>query len=110
MTAKIIDGKMYAAELRGKVADAVHRLARDRGRCNGVQWGGEGPWNHGPGKPGGRRLCYFDDDGAVIVWTHEKLGQEDHRNVLGIAEVAGTDHAGLFDWWRFWVHRIGKLS
>src|SRR5919197_2116 len=31
MTAKIIDGKAIAAELRGKVADAVHRLTRDRG-------------------------------------------------------------------------------
>ena len=31
MTAKIIDGKAIAADLRGKVADAVHRLTRDRG-------------------------------------------------------------------------------
>jgi methylenetetrahydrofolate dehydrogenase (NADP+)/methenyltetrahydrofolate cyclohydrolase len=36
MTAKIIDGKMIAAELRGKVADAVHRLARDRGIIPGL--------------------------------------------------------------------------
>ncbi len=36
MTAKIINGKMYAAELRGKVADAVHRLARDRGIVPGL--------------------------------------------------------------------------
>jgi methylenetetrahydrofolate dehydrogenase (NADP+)/methenyltetrahydrofolate cyclohydrolase len=36
MTAKIIDGKMLAAELRGKVADAVHRLARDRGIVPGL--------------------------------------------------------------------------
>ncbi len=36
MTAKVIDGKMYAAELRGKVADAVHRLARDRGIVPGL--------------------------------------------------------------------------
>jgi methylenetetrahydrofolate dehydrogenase (NADP+) / methenyltetrahydrofolate cyclohydrolase len=36
MTAKIIDGKMIAAELRGKVADAVHRLARDRGIVPGL--------------------------------------------------------------------------
>ena len=32
MTAKIIDGKGIAADLRGKVADALHRLARDRYR------------------------------------------------------------------------------
>src|SRR3989442_11638486 len=30
MSAKIIDGKGIAADWRGKVADAVHRLARDR--------------------------------------------------------------------------------
>jgi methylenetetrahydrofolate dehydrogenase (NADP+)/methenyltetrahydrofolate cyclohydrolase len=36
MTAKIIDGKMLAAELRGKVSDAVHRLARDRGIVPGL--------------------------------------------------------------------------
>src|ERR671923_2226247 len=36
MTAKIIDGKAIAAELRGKVADAVHRLTRDRGITPGL--------------------------------------------------------------------------
>jgi methylenetetrahydrofolate dehydrogenase (NADP+)/methenyltetrahydrofolate cyclohydrolase len=36
MTARIIDGKTIAAELRGKVADAVHRLARDRGIVPGL--------------------------------------------------------------------------
>ena len=36
MTARIIDGKAIAAELRGKVADAAHRLARDRGLVPGL--------------------------------------------------------------------------
>ena len=36
MTARIIDGKAIAAELRGKVADAVHRLTRDRGIVPGL--------------------------------------------------------------------------
>src|SRR5215472_17299592 len=36
MTAKIIDGKAIAADLRGKVAEAVHRLARDRGITPGL--------------------------------------------------------------------------
>ena len=36
MTAKIIDGKAIAADLRGKVADAVHRLTRDRGIVPGL--------------------------------------------------------------------------
>jgi len=36
MSAKIIDGKAIAADLRGKVADAVHRLARDCGITPGL--------------------------------------------------------------------------
>jgi len=36
MGAKIIDGRAIAAELRGKVADAVHRLTRDRGIVPGL--------------------------------------------------------------------------
>jgi methylenetetrahydrofolate dehydrogenase (NADP+) / methenyltetrahydrofolate cyclohydrolase len=36
MTARIIDGKTIAADLRGKVADAVHRLRRDRGVVPGI--------------------------------------------------------------------------
>jgi len=36
MAAKIIDGKGLAAGLRGKVADAVHRLTRDRGIVPGL--------------------------------------------------------------------------
>jgi methylenetetrahydrofolate dehydrogenase (NADP+)/methenyltetrahydrofolate cyclohydrolase len=36
MTARIIDGKAIAADLRGKVADAVHRLLRDRGITPGL--------------------------------------------------------------------------
>ena len=36
MTARIINGKAIAADLRGKVADAVHRLIRDRGITPGL--------------------------------------------------------------------------
>ena len=36
MTAGIIDGKAIAADLRGKVTDAVHRLLRDRGIVPGI--------------------------------------------------------------------------
>lgn len=36
MTARIIDGKALAADLRGKVVDAVHRLGRDRGIVPGL--------------------------------------------------------------------------
>jgi methylenetetrahydrofolate dehydrogenase (NADP+)/methenyltetrahydrofolate cyclohydrolase len=36
MTARIIDGKTIAAELRGRVADTAHRLARDRALVPGL--------------------------------------------------------------------------
>jgi methylenetetrahydrofolate dehydrogenase (NADP+)/methenyltetrahydrofolate cyclohydrolase len=36
MTARIIDGRMIAADLRGTVTDAVHRLRRDRGIVPGL--------------------------------------------------------------------------
>ena len=41
----------YDAERR------AHNLAGGRGRCNRLTWGGEGPWSHGPGKPGRRRAA-----------------------------------------------------
>jgi hypothetical protein len=86
------------------------RLAPSSGKCNSLSWGGEGPWAHGPGKPGGRRLCYFDGDFAVIVWTHERLGQPNHRDVLGIARESGSDHVRLIGWWSFAHHLIGKVG
>ena len=86
-----------------------HKLTDNKGSCNGVSWGGAGPWLHGPGKPGGHRLCYFQGGHAVIVWTHEKLGQADHIDFLGIAQADDLDHPELFSWWRFWHHRMGKL-
>jgi hypothetical protein len=82
-------------------------LEPDSGRCSGISWTGEGSWSHSTtGKPAGRRLCYFTDDGgAVIAWTHEKLDQPNHYDMLGVATIDSLDHAGLFTWWRFWVHR-----
>jgi hypothetical protein len=92
-----------AARKAGNVGQAA-------GRCDGSSWGGNGPWAHGPGKPGGHRLCYFTGNDAVIVWTHEKLGQPNHLDVLALAREGGSDHARLFNWWRFWHHRIGKAA
>ncbi len=98
--------KAYEAELK---RDRPGK-PRNTGRCDGSTWGGEGQWNHGPDKPGGHRFCFFDGNDAVIVWTHEKLGQETHTDMLAIAREGGSDHAGLFGWWRFWHHRLGKVG
>ncbi len=92
-----------------------HHAPRNRGRCNGLSWGGEGTWLHNPAspgaapKPGGSRFCYFAGNDAVIVWTHKKFGQSTHTDILGIAREGGSDHPGLYGWWRFWHHRIGKV-
>jgi hypothetical protein len=94
----------YADIKKGKVSGS------NKGQCNGLYWGGEGPWSHGPGKPGGRRFCYLEDNEAVVVWTHEKLGQPNHIDVLGTASLGGGDHLRLHNWWRFWHHLIGKCQ
>ena len=86
------------------------RVKRNTGKCTSLSWGGEGTWQHGPGKPGGRRFCYFDGDNAVIVWIHERLGQVTHRDVLGIAQEGGLDHVRLIGWWAFAHHLIGKVT
>ena len=95
----------YAGELRRREG-----IERDKGKCNAFSWGGERAWLHGPGKPGGRAFCYFDGDDAVMVWTHERLGQPTHRDILAIAREGGSDHARLTHWWRPWHHLIGKAA
>jgi serine/threonine protein kinase len=92
-----------------------HHVKRNFGRCNGLSWGGEGPWLHNPSapgttaKPGGSRFCYFQGNDVVIVWTHRKFNQATHTDLLGIAVEGDSDHPGLYGWWRFWHHRIGKV-
>ena len=92
-----------------------HRVKRNFGRCTGLSWGGEGTWLHNPSapgaapKPGGSRFCYFQGNNVVIVWTHRKFKQSTHTDLLGVAVEGGSDHPGLYGWWRFWHHRIGKV-
>ncbi|HET7854836.1 MAG TPA: adenylate/guanylate cyclase domain-containing protein [Gaiellaceae bacterium] len=98
-------GAAYRSEF-GKRAD----IQANKGKCNAFVWGGERQWQHGPNKPGGREFCYFDGNDAVIVWSHERLGQPTHRDILVIAREGGSDHAGLTRWWRPWHHLIGKAG
>jgi hypothetical protein len=93
----------YETELRRR-----EEVTRDSGRCNAFVWGGERQWLHGADRPGGRTFCYFDGNDAVIVWTHERLGQPTHRDILVTAREGGSDHVGLTRWWRPWHHLIGK--
>jgi len=96
--------KAYEAERRRQ------EIALDQGECSALSWGGEGPWAHGPDKPGGRRLCYFDGNDAVIVWTHGRFEQPSHRDIVGIAREGGSDHARLAAWWEVQHHLIGKVE
>jgi class 3 adenylate cyclase len=97
--------KAYESVLRARPD-----IRRDSGRCNAFSWGGERQWLHGPDKPGGHIFCYFDGNDAVAYWTHEKLGQATHRDILMMAREGGSDHAGLARWWRPWHHLIGKAQ
>jgi hypothetical protein len=85
-------------------------IARDRGACNVARWNGEGAWKHAPGYPGGRQMCFVDGNAAVIVWTHERLGQATHGDILAVAQKGGTDKETLLRWFTFWKHRIGKTE
>ena len=78
------------------------------GRCDGVAWSGESEWTHDTGKPGGRRFCQFTDNKAVIYWSHERVGQPSHRDMLGIAATDELSNDFLSNWYNFWRDRIGK--
>ena len=80
----------------------------DFGRCDGIAWDGEAEWKHANGKPGGRRFCKFEGNEAVIYWTHERLGQPSHRDMLGIARTDDLAIDQLSNWYRFWRDKIGK--
>ena len=95
----------YDRELRGRAA-----TERDTGRCNAFSWGGEREWLHGPDRPGGRVFCYFDGTDAVVVWTHTRLDQPTHLDILVKARESGSDHANLTRWWRPWHHLVGRAQ
>jgi hypothetical protein len=79
------------------------------GNCgNGA---GEKDWIHpATGKRGGKRFCYTQGNEFVIVWTHEKLGADDHVNMLGIAKEPGRSPTIVAGWWNFWRNHLGKCG
>jgi class 3 adenylate cyclase len=102
-------GKALADAYEGALG-GHQSIERNGGRCNAFFWGGEREWLHGPDKPGGRLFCYFEGNDAVIVWTHARLDQPTHRDILVTARESGSDHAGLTRWWRPWHHLIGRAQ
>jgi hypothetical protein len=71
---------------------------------------GEKPWIHlSTGKTGGVRICGNTASGdSMIVWTHEKLGNYDHVDMLGVARTPNRG-ANLFrSWWGAVKDDVGK--
>jgi hypothetical protein len=102
------DGKTVGAAYDAALAEAG--VPKNSGTCSRLSWTGESPWEHGPGQPGGRLFCYFSGENAIIVWTHLRLDQPSHRDILAMAMEGGSDHARLFRWWNPRHHLIGKAQ
>jgi len=102
------DGKTVGAAYDAALAEAGVR--KNSGTCSRLSWTGEASWEHGPGQPGGRLFCYFSGENAIIVWTHLRLDQPTHRDILAMAMEGGSDHARLFRWWNPRHHLIGKAQ
>jgi hypothetical protein len=71
---------------------------------------GDQVWVHtSTGKTGGHRSCFIDDQNRfVVVWTHEKLGSEDHVDTLGIAREPGRAPTTFSSWWNSVNDFLGK--
>jgi hypothetical protein len=79
------------------------------GTCNNVSWSGYGVWTHPDKKRGGERFCYTDASGAVVAWTHERLGTPSHLDFIGVARLNGRGtESALYGWWNFWHQKLGK--
>ena len=87
--------------------------SRNGGRCDGTYWGGAGPWVHEgtPPKPGGAQVLLLRRRrrGHRLDARAARPG-EPPRHPRRSRARADTDHAALFNWWRFWHHRIGKVA
>ena len=77
-------------------------------RCGASE--GDQVWIHtSTGQTGGHRSCYIDDENRfVVVWTHEKLGSEDHVDTLGIAREPGRAPTTFSNWWNSVNDFLGK--
>jgi hypothetical protein len=55
------------------------------------------------------RVCGNADNGdSMVIWTHEKLGNFDHVDMLGVARASGRG-ANLFrSWWGAIKDDVGK--
>jgi serine/threonine-protein kinase len=71
---------------------------------------GQAAWHHlSTGKTGGIRICGNAQNGdSEIIWTHERLGNFDHVDMLGVASTPDRG-ANLFrSWWNAVKDDAGK--
>jgi serine/threonine-protein kinase len=71
---------------------------------------GERVWIHvKTGKRGGRRFCGLADNGdLLVVWTHEKLDDPQHVDMLGTAQEPGRSPTTFTSWWAAINDDVGK--
>ena len=71
---------------------------------------GQKTWIHkSTGKTGGVRVCGSADNGdSMVVWTHEKLGNYDHVDMLGVARASGRGANLYRSWWGAIKDDVGK--
>jgi hypothetical protein len=69
--------------------------------CGGVS--GQSKWIHqSDGKTGGFVVCGIDKKtgDSTIVWTHEKLGNPTHVDMVGVALEPGRGTSMFRSWWK----------
>jgi len=91
MTARIIDGKVLAADLRGKVTDAVHRLKRDRGIVPGIAvvLVGEDPAS----QVYVRTKSYMVASSGMHAYDHKLPATTSEAELLALIDKLNTDPA-----------------
>ena len=77
------------------------------GACGATQ---NEKWIHKrTGKTGGAVVCSAGTNGeSTIVWTHEKLGDTDHVDMLGVAHASRRGADMFHDWWGAVKDHVGK--
>ena len=98
----------YANAQARDAAYQQHQQGLTPAKCGTTS--GDRVWFHtSTGKRGGRRACFIDSRGRfVIVWTHEKLGSDDHVDTVGTAREPGRNPATFRGWWASLGGKIGK--
>jgi methylenetetrahydrofolate dehydrogenase (NADP+)/methenyltetrahydrofolate cyclohydrolase len=91
MTARIIDGKTIAADLRGRITDSVHRLRRDRGVVPGIAVVivGDNPASHVYVRTKSKAVA----EAGMQAFDHKLPGNADEASFLALIGQLNADEA-----------------